>query len=317
MRIAQSMAELIGQTPLLRLGRIAPHFDGELLAKLELWNPSGSEKDRVAQAMLAAAEADGTLRPGTVIIEATSGNIAFSLAMLAVPRGYHLVLVMPEAVPPWRVQLLRAMGAEVVMTPTSLGMAGAQAHATALTQSYPSVFRPEQFSNPLNPAAHERIAHELWEACEGRLAAVVVGVGTGGTVTGVGRHLKALSGGAVRVVAVEPAASPVLTGGEAGVHRLLGMGPPFIPATYDATVVDEVIAISDGSCHDTLLRLYRTEGLLSGPTGGAAIAAALQLAARPDFAGQRLVAIIPDSMERYTAMGFWRDEPLLMPTVSE
>lgn len=316
-RIAQTVEELIGRTPLLRLARLGATFSGELLAKLELLNPSGSDKDRVVQLMLDAAEASGQLVPGTVIVEPTSGNIAFSLAMLAVPRGYPLILVMPDVVPGERVHLLRALGAEVVLTPAALGMRGANVRADALAREHRSVFRPDQFANPLNPAAQERIAEEIWEACEGNVAAVIAGVGTGGTITGVGRRLKALSGGGVRVVAVEPASSPVLSGGEPGPHHLYGMGPPFVPANYDPGVVDEVIAISDAECRETLLRLYRLEGVMSGPTGGVAVAAALRLAMRGEFAGQRLVAIIPDSMERYAQTDFWEageQANLLMPT---
>lgn len=317
-RIAQSVAELIGETPLVRLARLEPSGGAEVLAKLEFCNPSGSDKDRVVQTLLAAAEASGALQPGSVIVEPTSGNIAFSLAMLAVPRGYRVMLVMPEGLPAWRTRLLQAMGAEVITTPAADGMRGAIRRAEALTHEYPHTFRPNQFANPLNPAAHEQCADEIWQGCNGEVAAVVVPVSTGGAVTGIGRRLKALSGGAVRVVAVEPAASPVLTGGAVGTHRLLGMGPPFIPDNYDATVVDEVLSVSDTECHDTLLRLYRNEGVLSGPAGGAALAAALRLAARPTLAGQRLVALLPDRMERYADLPFWETFPaLVMPLMTE
>lgn len=319
-RIAPTIADLIRRTPLVRLGRLGATFDGELLAKLEWLNPSGSDKDRVVLAMLDAAEAAGDLAPGGVIIEPTSGNIAFSLAMLAVPRGYRVILVVPDAIPAERVGLLQAMGAEVVVTPAALGMRGANVRADALAREAPAAFRPNQFANPANPTAHERTADEIWEACDGNVAAVVASVGTGGTVTGVGRRLKALSGGRVRVVAVEPAASPVLSGGEPGPHRLYGMGPPFVPPTYDAGVVDEVIAVSDEACRETLVRLLRAEGLMSGPSGAAAVAAMLRLAARDEFAGQRLVAILPDSAERYVQTDFWEAaEPprLLMPSLAD
>lgn len=313
--IIENVSDLIGATPLLRLGRLAADVGGEVLAKLELLSPSGSDKDRVVRAMLDAAEADGSLRPGTVIIEPSSGNIAFSLAMLAVPRGYRVILVMPDGMPSWRVHLLRAMGAEVEQSPAAYGMLGARSRAEALGGQHESVFWPSQFSNPINPAAHEETANEIWQACDGDVAVVVASVATGGTITGVGRRLKALSKGAVRIVAVEPAASPVLSGGSASYHKLFGMGAPFIPDNYDPAVVDEIIPISDNDCHDTLLALYRTEGLISGPAGGAAIAAALQLAAHHDLAGKRIVAIVPDGMERYSGLRFWEHFKVLMPTI--
>ncbi len=317
--IAHNLMELIGQTPLLRLARLAAHWgwEGELLAKLEFLNPSGSDKDRVVRAMLDAAERAGTLAPHSVIIEPTSGNIAFALAVHAVPRGYHLLLVMPEGVPAARIELLRALGAEVVLTPASLGMRGAGARAELLADEYPSVFRPCQFDNPANPAAHEPCADEIWEACGGRLAALVAGVSTGGTVTGVGRRLKQRSAGQLHVVSVEPAASPVLSGGEPRDHPLHGMGPPFVPANYDPQVVDEVIGVSSRVVQETLLHLYRLEGVMSGPTGGAALAAARVLAQRPALAGQRIVVILPDSMERYADLPFWQHSPLLMPTLPD
>ena len=316
-RIAKTISDLIGETPLLRLGRLGANMGGEVLVKLELFNPSGSDKDRVVRVMLDAAEADGRLRPETVIIEPTSGNIAFSLALLAVPRGYRLILVMPDGIPTWRVHLLRAMGAEVVQSPAAYGMLGARSRADALSRSYKSVFRPGQFTNPANPAAHQQTANEIWAACEGQIAAVVASVATGGTIMGVGRRLKALSKGAVRVVAVEAAASPVLSGGSPSYHQLFGMAPPFIPDHYDPAVVDEVIAISDNQCHDTLLALYRMEGVMSGPTGGAAIAAALEVAARPEFNGKRIVTIVPDGMERYSGLRFWENFNVLMPQIWE
>ncbi len=315
--IVQAMADLIGNTPLLRLARLAPRFEGELLAKLEWMNPSGSDKDRVARAILDAGEASGALRPGAALIEPTSGNIAYALAQQGVPRGYRVILVMPEAVPEARVELLRALGAEVVLTAEAAGMSGAAARAEQLASEMGGAFRPRQFSNPANVRAQEGCADEIWEACGGQVGALVVGVGTGGTVTGVGRRLKALSGGQVWVVAVEPTASPTLSGGEGGPHSLYGMGAPFVPPLYDPAVVDEVISISRRSCQDTLLRLFRSEGVPSGPTGGAALAAALRLAERPRFARERLVAILPDTMERYLGLPFWQQAAVVMPTVEE
>jgi cysteine synthase len=312
-RIYDSLSDLIGDTPLLRLQRVAPEFEGEILAKLELMNPSGSDKDRVARAMLEAAEASGDLTDETVIVEVTSGNLGFSLAVLAVPRGYRLVLVMPDNVPIWRIELLRAIGAEVVLSPASQGMHGAEVRAAAVARRYPSVFRPDQFSNPANPQSHEQSGDEIWQACEGTLAALVAGVGTGGAVTGIGRRLKQLSGGRVRVIAVEPAASPVLSGGRPGAHTLHGLGPPFVPANYDSGAVDEVVTVSDFDCREMMMHLFRAEGLLTGPGGAAAVAAALRLATRPVLAGKRIVCVIPDRIERYADVELWARRELLMP----
>ena len=313
--IAKNIENLVGNTPLLRLERLATGLGAELLAKIEWFNPSGSDKDRVVLAMLEAAEADGRLTPETVIIEPTSGNIAFSLAMLAVPRGYRVILVMPDGLPGWRVHLLRAMGAEVVQSPAAYGMVGARSRADALADSYSSVFQISQFANPANPAAHHKTADEIWQSCDGNVAAVVASVATGGTITGIGRRLKALSKGKVQIVAVESSASPVLSGGSAGYHQLFGMTPPFVPDNYDPTIVDEVIGVSDNQCHDMLLALYRLEGLMSGPAGGAAIVAALQLASRAELAGQRIVAIVPDRMDRYSGLRFWDNFKVLIPNV--
>ncbi len=313
--ITQNLENLIGNTPLLRLERLVTDLNVELLAKVEWFNPSGSDKDRVVQAMLEAAEADGRLTPETVIIEPTSGNIAFSLAMLAVPRGYRVILVAPDGIPSWRVHLLRAMGAEVVQSPAAYGMAGARSRAESLARTFPSVFQPSQFANPANPAAHQKTADEIWQSCEGKVGAVVASVATGGTIAGMGRRLKALSKGKVHIVAVEPSASPMLSGGSASYHQIFGMGPPFVPDNYDPTVVDEVISISDNQCHDMLLALYRLEGLMSGPAGGAAIAAALQLASRAQWAGERIVAIVPDRMDRYSGLRFWQNFKVLMPEI--
>ncbi len=313
--IATNIRNLIGNTPLLRLEHLTNDLDVELLAKIEWLNPSGSDKDRVVQAMLDAAEADGRLTPDTVIIEPTSGNIAFSLAMLAVPRGYRVILVTPDGIPSWRVHLLRAMGAEVVQSPAAYGMVGARSRAELLAGTFESVFRPSQFANPANPIAHYKTADEIWESCEGRVEVVVASVATGGTITGIGRRLKELSKGKVRIVAVESSASPILSGGSASYHQIFGMGPPFIPDNYDPTVIDEVIGISDNECHDMLLALYRLEGLMSGPAGGATIAAALKLASRAKSAGQRIVAIVPDRMDRYSGLRFWENFKVLVPEI--
>lgn len=315
-QVIDTIADLIGNTPLLRLARLSAHLPGDVLAKLEMFNPSGSDMDRVVQELLDRAEATGQLEPSSVIIEPTSGNIGFSLAMLAVARGYRVILVMPEGLPAWRIDLLRAMGAKVELSPAAHGMLGARSRADSLAKKHPSVFRPNQFSNPTISRAYHAIADEIWQATGGQVAAVVVGVSTGSMITGIGQRFKALSKGKVRIVAVQPASSPVLTGGKPAAHRLFGMGTPFIPANYDPKQVDELISISDTECNDTLLRLYRHEGLISGPTGGAVIAAALEVASRPDFAQQQIVAIIPDNMQRYAGLRFWQPfQKLLMPTL--
>lgn len=318
MQVIETISDLIGKTPLLRLTRLSAKLPGDVLAKLEMFNPSGSDMDRVVQQLLDKAEANGQLKADSVIIEPTSGNIGFSFAMLAVVRGYRVILVMPEGLPPWRIELLRAMGAEVELSPAAHGMLGAHSRANSLAKTYPAVFRPHQFSNPTIPMAYHAMADELWQATGGQLAAVVVGVSTGSMITGLGQRFKALSQRSVRIVAVQPVSSPVLTGGKAAPHRLFGMGTPFIPDNYDPKEVDEVISISDTECNDTLLRLYRHEGVISGPTGGAVVAAALQLANRPEFAQQHIVAIIPDNMQRYSGLRFWQPfQKLLMPTLVE
>lgn len=324
-QVIETIADLIGNTPLLRLARLSAKLPGEVLAKLEMFNPSGSDMDRVVRQLLDKAEADGLLGPDSVIIEPTSGNIGFSLAILAVSRGYRVILVMPDGLPPWRIELLRAMGAEVELSPATHGMLGARSRADSLAKKHLSVFRPHQFSNPTISIAYHAIADEIWQATGGQLAAVVVGVSTGSMITGIGQRFKALSlsrgtrdQGTVRIIAVQPATSPLLTGGEPAAHRLFGMASPFIPDNYDPTQVDEIISITDRECHDTLLRLYRHEGLISGPTGGAVVAAALQLASRPEFAQQPIVAIIPDNMQRYSGLRFWEPfQKLLMPTLVE
>lgn len=315
LRIANRLSELIDNTPLLRLERLAADLGGEVLAKLEYFTPSGSNKDRVVLAMLEDAKRRGALQPNTVIIEPTSGNIAFSLAMLAVPRGYRVILVMPDGIPLWRIHLLRAMGAEVVLSPAAYGMAGARAQAERLIEQHDSVFHPNQFANLLNIQAQTVCAEEIWEVCEGKLGAVVLSVSTAGSLTGIGGRLKTLSQNRIRVFAVEPTESPLLSGGQANRHQLLGMGAPFVPENYEATLVDEIISISDHECHQTLLRLYRTEGIMSGPTGAAAVAAALNVAARPEFANERIVTVIPDHIERYTGLYAWDTAPVLMPTI--
>lgn len=308
---------LIGNTPLVRLPRFAGALPVEICAKLESHNLTGSDKDRVVAALLEEGERTGTLKVGNTIVSATSGSLALSLAAIAVPRGYHVVLVMPESLPAGRVRLLRAVGAEVILTPIPYGMKGANARADAMCRDTPGMVQIHPFDNPAAVRAHHTMADELWNATGGNPAAVVVPVATAAMVSGLGQRLKALSHGTVQIIAVQPASSPVLTGGTSGAHRLLGMGAPFIPANFDPSVVDEIINVSDNECHDTLIRLYRTEGITTGPAGGAALSAALRLAARPAFANHRLVAILPDSMERYADLRFWETFTFVMPTMLE
>ncbi|MCB0078920.1 MAG: cysteine synthase family protein [Anaerolineales bacterium] len=306
----------VGQTPLVRLRRLLPTWEGALFAKLEWYNPSGSDQDRLVVHLLSHAVEQGELQAGGTIVEPTSGNIAFALAAYAIPAGFRLILVMPRSVPASRVQLLRAMGAEIELTAVSEGMRGAQQQAETLATSL-GAFRPRQFDNPAAPAGYEPLADELWRDCAGALDGVVVPVSTGSELTGIGRRLRVLSGGRAKLYAVEPAASPVLSGGAAGHHRLFGIGPSFVPANYDSALVDEVIPVSQAQAQEALLRLYRREALLSGPPGGAALAAAMQLIQRPDQASARLALILPDQMERYNGFHFWRTDPLLTPVLVE
>lgn len=269
-----------------------------ILGKIEWLNPGGSDRDRVALAAIEAAEAAGILTPESTIIEPTSGNIGFSLALVCAARGYRLILTMPDIVPQQRVQLLRTLGAEVVLTPAMRGMQGAITRAKALLKSTPNSWMVDQFENPATVAAHEATGEEIWSQTEGSVDVLVSGVGTGGLITGAGRALKARNP-AVRIVAVQPMASPVLTGGAAGSHRLFGIGAPFVPPLFDASVVDQIIDVSDKDAYATMRRLMREEGLFGGPSSGAAVAAALELAQQADYRDATIVVVLPDSIERY------------------
>jgi cysteine synthase A len=296
----------IGATPLVRLNRMARHLDAEILAKLEFFNPLGSVKDRIAASMLAAAEAEGRLGPATRIIEPTSGNTGIALAFICAARGYRLCLTMPETMSVERRKLLAHLGAEVVLTPGPQGMKGAIAKAEELLAATPDSFMPNQFANPANPRIHrETTAEEIWRDTQGRVDIVVAGVGTGGTITGVGQALKPRKPG-LRAVAVEPVDSPVLAGGAPGPHKIQGIGAGFVPAVYDAGVVDEVVAVGNEEAFDTARRLAREEGLLCGISSGAAVAAALQVAARPSSAGRCLVVILASTGERYLSTELFR-----------
>ena len=298
MRIASDITELVGRTPLVRLNHLVDPAVVTVAAKLEYFNPSGSVKDRAALGMVDAAEAAGLLHPGDTIVEPTSGNTGIALAMIAAARGYRCVLTMPDTMSAERRMLLRGYGAELILTPGSGGMSAAIAKANELRDAH-GYFLPQQFENPANPNFHEATtAQEIWDDTEGTVDVVVAGVGTGGTITGVGRGLKARKPD-VRIVAVEPAASPVLSGGEKGPHPLQGIGAGFVPVNYDATVVDEVLTVESADALAASRAMATQEGLLVGISSGAAIRATLDLAARPESAGQTIVVIIPSFGERY------------------
>ena len=299
--IYQSVAQLIGGTPLMEAKAVEEkqQLKARLLLKLEYLNPAGSVKDRAAKFMLEDAEAAGKIEPGATIIEATSGNTGIGLAIMAAAKGYHLILTMPETMSVERRALIAAYGAEIILTPGAAGMAGAVAKAEELHQSIPGSIIAGQFENPANPAAHEKTTGpEIWADTEGKVDIFVAGVGTGGTVSGVGRYLKAQNP-AVRVVAFEPASSPLLTEGHAGPHGLQGIGANFVPENLDRSVLDEVLTVTDADAYATGRELARTEGILVGITSGAAVWAAAQLAMRPENAGKTIVALLPDSGERY------------------
>lgn len=300
-KIAKTLTELIGHTPLLELSAYSRKYklQNKIIAKLESFNPGGSAKDRVALSLIEDAEARGMLKPGTTIIEPTSGNTGVGLAMVSTIKGYHLILTMPETMSLERRNLLKALGAEIVLTDGAAGMAGSIAKAEELRDAIPGAVILQQFENPANAKAHERTTgEEIWEDTEGKVDVFVACVGTGGTVTGVARALKRHNPN-IYVVAVEPASSPLLSGGKAGPHRIQGIGANFIPAIYDASVVDEVISVSDDEAIRGGRDLAATEGVLAGISSGAALYAARQLAVRPEFAGKMLVTLLPDTGERY------------------
>lgn len=299
--IARNLIDLVGRTPLMELAAYS-RLHGltcPLVAKLEMFNPSGSVKARTALAMIEDAEARGLLRPGATLIEPTSGNTGIGLAMVATIKGYRLVLTMPETMSLERRNLLKALGAEIVLTPGAEGMAGSIAKAEALRDATPGAVILQQFDNPANAAVHERTTgEEVWADTDGQVDVFVAGVGTGGTVSGVARALKKHNA-AVRVVAVEPASSPVLSGGKAGPHRLQGIGANFVPGNYDASVIDEVLPVADDDAFRAARELAATEGLLAGISSGAALHAACTLASRSDLQGKRIVVLLPDTGERY------------------
>ena len=296
---ARSILETLGRTPVVEL---SPKMNGtaaKVYVKVESFNPGGSAKDRVAVAMIAAAEREGLLKPGATIIEPTSGNTGVGLALASAVKGYHLILTMPDTMSVERQRLAKAYGAEVVLTPGADGMKGAIAKAEELNRTIPGSFIPNQFDNPANAAAHEQTTGpEIWDDLDGKVDAFIAGVGTGGTLTGVGRYLRTRNP-SVRIVAVEPDTSPLLSKGYAGPHQLQGIGANFVPSILDRSLIDEVIAVSAEDAGKTARALGADEGILCGITSGAATWAALEVARRPEFAGKTIVALLPDTGERY------------------
>ncbi len=306
-RIFEDITETIGNTPLVRLRRLTDGVTADVLAKLEFFNPLSSVKDRIGVAMIQAAERAGTIKPGDTLIEPTSGNTGIALAFVAAARGYRLILTMPDTMSVERRALLRALGAEIVLTPGSKGMKGAIAMAGELLRRHPGAFMPQQFENPANPQIHrETTAEEIWRDTDGAADILVAGVGTGGTLTGVASVLKRRKP-AFRAVAVEPTASAVLSGGQPGAHKIQGIGAGFVPDILDVSLIDEVVAIDDDTAFATARRLAREEGILAGISSGAAVAAALRVAARPESTGKTIVVILPSSGERYLTTALYRD----------
>lgn len=309
-RIYTSADQLIGRTPLLELVHLEQdeHLEARILAKLEYLNPAGSAKDRVAKAMIDDAESKGLLKPGSVIIEPTSGNTGIGLASVAAARGYRIIIVMPDTMSQERRLLMNAYGAELVLSEGAKGMAGAIEKAEELARALPGSFLPGQFVNPANPAAHRgSTGPEIWADTEGQVDVFVAGVGTGGTITGTGQYLKARKP-EIQVVAVEPASSPLLSGGAAGPHGIQGIGANFVPEVLDTGVFDEIIPVTDADALAAGRRLGRTEGILAGISSGAALWAAIALAKRPENRDKTIVALLPDTGERYLSTPLFAEE---------
>ncbi len=306
-RIYRDITETIGNTPLVRLNRVARGLGATVLAKLESFNPCSSVKDRIGLSMIEAAEQAGLIGPDTIILEPTSGNTGIALAMVCAARGYRLVLTMPETMSLERRRLLRALGAELILTPGDEGMPGAVRRAEELAAQDPRYFIPQQFRNPANPAVHRRTtAEEIWRDTDGQVDILVAGVGTGGTITGVAEVIKARKP-SFRAIAVEPARSPVLSGGQRGSHRIQGIGAGFIPEVLRLDLVDEIIRVQDEEAIAMARRLAREEGILCGISSGAAAHAALQVAGRPENAGALIVVVLPDTGERYLSTDLFGD----------
>ncbi|MBC9783617.1 cysteine synthase A [Heliobacterium chlorum] len=305
--IAKNVTELIGNTPLVRLNRIAGSESAEILAKLEFFNPGGSVKDRIGLHMIQDAEERGLLKPGAVIVEPTSGNTGIGLALAAAVKGYKLVLTMPESFSLERRNLLKAFGAELVLTPSIEGMRGAVLKAEEIVKNTPGAIMPQQFANPANPAIHRATTgEEIWRDTEGKVDVFVAGVGTGGTLTGTAEVLKKYNP-ALQVIAVEPSGSAILSGGKPGPHQIQGIGAGFVPEVLNTDIIDEIIPVDDDDALNTSRRLTREEGLLVGVSSGAAVFAASIIAQRPENHGKRIVVIIPDTGERYLSTALFAD----------